>query len=183
MFQKYRQMSKEEKEKGVGAIYVIGLICMVLLLVLTSVFAAIGYINNMISILHNAMDIAGRQTLNQINIADIQGGQVLVDQADAEQIFQTILPKYLSKWSQSSYSVQSFQVFSESDRDKPAPPGFTGIVPGTSAFITMNLQLTVLPGLLPANLTTWIFPVKDTVTPNTYHAPDGAWNPVRQGSS
>lgn len=182
MFQKYWEMSQEQREKGLGSIYIMGLIVIVLLLLLTSVFAAIGYIHNMISSLHNAVEITGSQALNQVVVPDLQGGQVMALQVQAEQDFQTILPRYL-KWPQSSYSIQSFQVFSESDRGKPAPSGFIGIVPGTSIFVTMNLKLTVLPGILPANHTTWIFPVRDTITPNTFHSPNGEWNPVRQGSS
>ncbi|AFM42963.1 hypothetical protein Desaci_4100 [Desulfosporosinus acidiphilus SJ4] len=183
MIHNYLQMPREQREKGAGSIYIFGLICIGLLLILTAVFGAIAYVHNTVSSLHNAVETAGRQALDQVVIPDLQGGQDMALQANVQQNFQTLLPKYLSKWPQSSYSIQSFQMFSESDRGDPAPSGFEGIVPGTSLFIIMNLKLSVLQGILPANHVTWTIPVKDTITSNTFYNPAHEWNPTRQSGS
>lgn len=178
IYRKYKSLPISD-ECGGPPIYVLGAAAIFFLLALITTFAYAYKIQHMASMLNNGIKTAAITVLGDTTVSDPDSGGIkVVDVIAAEQEFSTDIQAQLTNWPQSTYTLQSFQVFSEADRGSIPPPGFTQPVPGTSIYLTMNLNLVIHPGFIPIN-THWSIPLYVMVSPNSYESSTRAWNLTR----
>jgi len=167
-------------DRGGVAVFVLGILLIFFILIVTEAFSYVSYVYRAANDLHNGIGIAGRNALSDFTTVNPADGSVIVtDNNLLEQHFSQYLSNQLQKWPSSCYTITSFQVYSETDRNSQAPVGFSTIVPGTSIYVKMDLILAVMPGLVPETFSHWSIPLTDIISQNSYESATGEWNLVR----
>jgi hypothetical protein len=169
-------------DRGSAHIYVLATMFLFVLLALFTTIAFAFRIQMMATIFHDRINTAAQTALGDHTVPDpTNGGVHVVDVSDMKQEFMNNVQNLLQSWPQSSYTLQSFQVFGESDRkNTPPPAGFSQPVPGTSVYITMNFNFVVNTNLIPMPVTRWSVPVYCMVSSNSFESSTKAWNLARQ---
>ncbi|WP_156146495.1 hypothetical protein [Desulfosporosinus sp. I2] len=166
-------------ERGGPQIYVLGGFAILLLMGLFTTFGYAYKIQIMASNLNYGTKIAATTAFGSHTIPNTGNNGVQISNANAlQQEFRDILQDQMKDWPQSTYTLQSIQVYGESDRGSSPPTGFSQPIPGTSAYIKMDFNIEVNPGFLPMN-TRWTIPLYVMVSTNSYESATGAWNLVR----
>lgn len=179
IYMKYK-CSPLSDECGGPQIYVLAAMAIFLLLGLYTTFAYAHKIQVMATSLHNGIKTAAITAFSDNTIPDpVNYGMQLSDVSAVQQEFMTNLQSNLQNWPQSTYTIQSFQLFNEADKGTSPPPGFSQSVPGTSIYITMNMNIVINPGFLPMSNTHWSIPLHVMVSSNSYESSTGVWNLVR----
>jgi hypothetical protein len=179
-FHKKYKNSSLGNECGGPHIYVLGLMFLFFLLAVFTAFAYAHKIQTMATMLHEGIKTAAVTSFGDNAIPDPNNYGVEVSSAsNMQQEFMTDLQNDLSNWPQSSYTLQSFQTYGEEDKGESPPSGFYQPIPGASAYITMTLNITIIPGFLPMSNTKWAIPIYVIVTPNSFESSTGVWNLVR----
>lgn len=174
-----KRIDLKDDHGGVG-VYVLGIIMIFFILIATTAFSYVFYVYKAANDLHNGIGIAGRNALADVTTIDPDDGSAIVtDPALVQQNFSDFLSNHLKKWPSSTYTITSFQVYSETDQGKSAPPGFNMTVPGTSIYVKMDLTLAVMPGLIPQSFSHWRIPLTDVISQNSFESSTGEWNFVR----
>lgn len=178
IYRKYKG-SRFADERGGPQIYVLAAVAMFFLLALFTTFGYAHKIQIMAMKLHYGIKTAATTTLGDNTVTDPDtGGIQVIDTSNMQNEFLSNLKNQMQDWPDSSYTLQSFQVFSEGDKGSSPPSGFNNPIPGTSIYLTMNLNLVITPGFIPMN-TNWSIPLRVMVSPNSYESSTGAWNLVR----
>lgn len=166
-------------ERGGPQIYVLGGFAILLLMGLFTTFGYAYKIQIMASNLNYRTKIAATTAFGSHTIPNTGNNGIQISNANAlQQEFRDILQDQIKNWPQSTYTLQSFQVYGESDRGLSPPTGFFQPIPGTSVYIKMDFNIEVNPGFLPMN-TRWTIPLYVMVSSNSYESATGAWNLVR----
>lgn len=178
IYQSYKS-SRLSDDRGGPQIYVLGAYSILFLLGLFITFGYAYKVENMATSLNYAIEMAATTAFGNHTIPDTKNNGVQISNAAAlQQEFQDILQAYLTGWPQSSYVLKTFNVYGESDRGLSPPTGFSKPIPGTSAYITMDLKLKVNLGFVPTNAH-WTIPLYIMVSSNSYESATGAWNLAR----
>lgn len=173
------QYSPFSDERGGPQIYVLGGFAIFFLLAVFTTFGYAHKIQLMAGNLNYGIKTAAMTALGDHTVPDTTNdGMQIVDATDMQQEFMFNLQNQMKNWPQSSYTLDSFQVYGESDRGSSPPSGFTQPIPGTSAYIKMTLNLTVNLGFIPMN-PHWSIPLYVMVSSNSYESSTGAWNLAR----
>lgn len=176
---KYKH-SQLSDECGGPQIYVLAAISIFFLLALYTTFAYAHKIQVMATMLHNGIKTAAITALGDHTVTDADNyGIKIVDVSDVQQEFMTNLQNNLKNWPIGSYTLQSFQVYSEGDKGSSPPSGFSQPIPGASIYITMNMNVAINPGFIPMPNTHWSIPLNIMVSSNSFESSTGAWNLVR----
>lgn len=172
--------SRFSDECGGPQIYVLAATAIFFLLALYTTFAYAHKIQVMATRLHDAINNSAITALGDNTVPDPEnGGLDIVDTTKTQQEFTTNLQNHLKNWPSSSFSLQSTQVFSEADKGSSPPTGFSQAVPGTSIYLTMTMNIALIPGFIPMSNTHWSIPIRVMVSPNSYERSTGTWNLVR----
>lgn len=179
MYLKYKNSSLSD-ECGGPQIYVLAATALFFLLALYVTFAYAHKVQVMATRLHDGIKTAAITALGDNTLLDPVDGGVHVSNASAvQQEFMANLQDQVKNWPQSSYTLQSLQVFGEGDKGSAPPSGFSEPIPGTSLYISMIMNITIVPGVIPMSNTHWAIPINVLVTPNSYESSTGTWNLVR----
>ena len=176
---KYKSSSLSD-ECGGPQIYILAAISIFFLLALYTTFAYAHKIQVMATRLHDSINTAAITALGDNTVPDsANGGIQVVDTTQTQREFTANLQNDLKSWASSSFTLQSAQVFSEADKGSSPPTGFSQAVPGTSIYLTMTMNIALLPGFIPMSNTHWSIPLQVMVSPNSYESSTGTWNLVR----
>ena len=179
IYWRYKKSSLSD-ECGGPQIYVLAATAIFFLLALYTTFAYAHKIQVMATRLHDAINIAAITALGDNTVPDPEnGGLDIVDTTKTQQEFTTNLQNHLKNWPSSSFALQSTQVFTEADKGSSPPTGFSQAVPGTSIYLTMTMNIALIPGVIPMSNTHWSIPIRVMVSPNSYERSTGTWNLVR----
>jgi len=133
----------------------------------------------MASNLNYGIKTAATTALGDHTVPDTtNNGIQIIDASGMQQEFTADLQNQMKNWPQSSYTLDSFQVYGESDRGSSPPMGFTQPIPGASVYIKMNFNLAINSGFIPMPKN-WTIPLYVMVSTNSYESATGAWNLAR----
>ncbi|WP_298203078.1 hypothetical protein [Desulfosporosinus sp.] len=178
IYLRYKKSSLSD-ECGGPQIYVLGGFAILLLMGLFTTFGYAYKIQIMASNLNYGTKLAATTAFGIYAVPEIDRfGIKIVDASGMQQEFKNILQDQMKDWPQSTYTLQSFQVYGESDRGASPPTGFAQPIPGTSVYIKMDFNIEINPGFIPMN-THWTIPLYVMVSSNSYESATGAWNLVR----
>ncbi|KLU63111.1 hypothetical protein CEB3_c05310 [Peptococcaceae bacterium CEB3] len=167
-------------ERGFVGVYVLAGMGIFLLLAMFTTFAYAAKIQQMATTLHRGIKDAATIALSDNTIPDpVNYGMQVNNTSAVQQEFMNNMQTVLQNWPQSTYTLQSFKVYGESDRGSPAPIGFYGTIPGTSAYVTMNMNIAVTLPLLPLPTTHWAIPLHVMVSANSFEESTRVWNLAR----
>ncbi len=110
------------------------------------------------------------------NEFDTGSNQMVIDQDDAENTFNSVLALDIGL-SSNQYTVDNFTVYGPADQGKPLPDGYPGVVPGTSlyAHITVEIPIGDLVGLPSLSGVTYYLPIEELVSANRFMDNQGQW--------
>jgi len=179
IYRRYKQ-SPVSDERGGPQIYVLGGFAILLLLALFTTFGYAHKIQIMATNLHYGIKTAAITALGNHTVPDVDNnyGIQIYDESDLKQEFMANLQNQMKYWPKSTYTLDSFQVYGESDRGSSPPVGFSQPIPGTSVYIKMTFNIAINPGFIPMN-THWSIPLYVMVSSNSYESATGAWNLAR----
>lgn len=91
---------------------------------------------------------------------------------------QTLIAQYIAnklKAYHGNVVFKGFQIFTDADKGKVAPPGINGIIPGASAYVDISVTCTI-PIPMTSQTATVSYPVRALIGLSSYYAPDGTYN-------
>lgn len=134
--------------------------------------------NHLAQGLHQALvQAANSADSYSVQYADEAGAnQVVINRDEARNTFNAVLSLDLGIPS-NQYTVDDFVVFGPSDQGQPLPGGYPGVVPGTSIYAHVTVQIPVgqMVGLARFSGVTFYMPLDQLVAPNRFLNPQGQW--------
>jgi len=156
------QVKKDQNDKRKRRINGLVVIGITVVLILAASAGSIFVIRNS---LDHAVGAALVAAVDKHSVPDADTGvPQLVSVPVMQQDFIKNLQGELKNWPQVSYTLQSFQAFSEKDKGSQPPTGFTTPIPGPSVYVTMSMKISH-----------WKIPIHSMVICKSYETSTGTW--------
>lgn len=120
-----------------------------------------------------------RQAMTQATAdPDLAQGGANLNPGLAQQVFDTTLPSVLN-WPPGTYSVQTVQVFTQSETGQALPSGMNGTIAGPGLYVAVTFSVNLVPFGNPQDRTGYTIPVTVQVveSANRFNHPQVKWTP------